>query len=56
MKLAVIILNAMFLLLFISAVIGEWGTAPAIIAGIGVVSIVINSIFILIKTKGDFES
>ena len=50
MKLAVMILNAMFLLLFISAVIGEWGEPPALI-----VSIVINTLFILIKIKGDFE-
>jgi hypothetical protein len=54
MKLAVMILNAMFLLLFISTVIGEWGEAPAIIAGIGIVSIAINSIFILIRAKSDF--
>lgn len=56
MKIGVMVLNAMFLLLFISTVIGEWGKAPAIIAGIGIVSIAINSIFIIIRTKGDFES
>ena len=56
MKVGVMILNAMFLLLFISAMIGEWGDAPAIIAGIGIVSVVINSVFILLRTKGDFES
>lgn len=56
MKLAVMILNAMFLLLFISALIGEWGKPPAIISGIAIVNIVINSIFILMKTKSDFES
>jgi hypothetical protein len=54
MKLAVIILNSMFLLLFISAVIGEWGKAPAIIAGIAIVSVLINSVYILIKVKNDF--
>ena len=54
MKLAVMILNSMFLLLFISAVIGEWGEPPALIAGIGIVSILINSIFILLKVKSDF--
>lgn len=56
MKLAVMILNSMFLLLFVSTVIGEWGESPAIIAGIGIVGIVVNSIFILLRTKGDFES
>ena len=56
MKVGVMILNAMFLLLFISTMIGEWGEAPAIIAGIGIVNIVINSVFILLRTKGDFES
>jgi predicted membrane protein len=55
MKVGVMILNAMFLLLFISTVIGEWGKAPAIIAGIAIVSVVINSVFILIRTKSDFE-
>jgi len=55
MKLAVMILNSMFLLLFISAVIGEWGEPPAIISGIAILSIVINSIFILVRTKNDFE-
>ena len=55
MKLAVMILNSMFLLLFISAVIGEWGKPPAIISGIAILNIVINSVFILIRTKGDFQ-
>lgn len=54
MKLAIIILNSMFLLLFISAVIGEWGKPSAIISGIAIVNVVINSIYILIKVKNDF--
>lgn len=54
MKLAIIILNSMFLLLFISAVIGEWGKPPAIISGIAIVNVLINSIYILIKVKNDF--
>lgn len=54
MKLAIIILNSMFLLLFISAVIGEWGKPPAIISGIAIVNLLINSIYILIKVKNDF--
>jgi hypothetical protein len=55
MKLVVMILNSMFLLLFISAVVGEWGKGPAIMSGIAIVNIVINSVFILLRTKGDFE-
>lgn len=55
MKLVVMILNSMFLLLFISAVVGEWGEPPAIIAGIGLVNVIINSVFIIVRTKGDFE-
>ena len=54
MKLAIIILNSMFLLLFISAVIGEWGKPPAIISGIAIANILINSIYILLKVKNDF--
>lgn len=54
MKLAIIILNSMFLLLFISAVIGEWGKPSAIISGIAIVNVLINSIYILIKVKNDF--
>ncbi len=56
MKLAVMILNAMFFLLFISAVIGEWGKPPAMIAGIAILSLIINSVFILIRTKSDFDT
>jgi hypothetical protein len=54
MKIGVLILNSMFLLLFISAVIAEWGKGPGIIAGIAIVNIVINSVFILLKTVNDF--
>jgi hypothetical protein len=56
MKLAVMILNSMFLLLFISAVVGEWGKPPAIISGIAILNIIINSIFILVRTKSDFDT
>ena len=55
MKFVVILLNSMFLLLFVSTVVGEWGKAPAIIAGIGIASVLINSVFILARTRGDFE-
>ena len=48
------ILNAMFMLLYISTVVGEWGEGPAIIAGIAIVNVLINSVFILLKTKNDF--
>ena len=54
MKVGMLILNAMFLLLFISTVVGEWGEAPAIVAGIAIANVVINSVFILIRTPNDF--
>ena len=49
------VFNGMFLLMFISTIIGEWGEAPALIAGIGIGCVVINSVFILMRTKSDFE-
>lgn len=55
MKIGVMVLNAMFFLLFVSALIAEWGKAPAVMAGIGIVSLVYNSVFIMLRTKGDFE-
>ena len=54
MKVGVLILNSMFLLMYISVMIGEWGEAPAIISGIAIVNMLINSIFILVRTKNDF--
>ncbi len=54
MKAGVIMLNSMFLLLFISVLIAEWGNAPGLLAGIAIVNLLINSVFILIKTKGEF--
>ena len=54
MKVGVLILNSMFLLMYISVMIGEWGGAPAIISGIATVNMLINSIFILVRTKNDF--
>lgn len=54
MKAGVLFLNAMFLLMFISALITEWGNATGIIAGIAILSLVINSVFIMFKTKGEF--
>ena len=54
MKAGVIMLNSMFLLLFISVLIAEWGNAPDLLAGLAIVNLLINSIFILIKTKGEF--
>ena len=54
MKLGILILNSMFLLLFISTIVGEWGNAPAIIAGIAIVNLVLNSVYILIKIPNDF--
>jgi hypothetical protein len=54
MKAAVLFLNSMFLLMFISALVSEWGNATGIISGIALISLVINSVFIMIKTKGEF--
>jgi len=56
MKVGILILNAMFLLLFISTIVGEWGEAPALIAGIAIVNMVINSIYIFIKAPNDFTT
>ena len=44
----------MFLLLFISVLIAEWGNAPGLLAGLAIFILLINSLFILIKTKGEF--
>ena len=55
MKVGILILNSMFLLLFISTIIGEWGDPPATVAIIAIVNLVINSVFILLRTKKDFE-
>lgn len=54
MKVPVMILNSMFLLLFISVIIGEWGSGPAVVAGIAIVNLLVNSIFIQIKIKNEF--
>ncbi len=54
MKAAVLFLNSMFLLMFISGLVAEWGNTTAIISGIAIISLVINSIFIMIKTNGAF--
>jgi len=54
MKAAVLMLNSMFLLMFISVLIAEWGNAPGLLAGLAIANLVINSLFIMIKTKGEF--
>ena len=54
MKAAVLFLNSMFLLLFISVLIAEWGNAPGLLAGVAIVNLLINSVFIFIKVKGEF--
>jgi len=54
MKAGVLFLNSMFLLLFISVLIAEWGNAPGLLSGIAIVNLLINSVFIFIKTKGSF--
>ena len=54
MKALVLFLNSMFLLLFISVLIAEWGNASGLLAGIAIVNLLINSVFIFIKVKGSF--
>ncbi|MCH8976482.1 MAG: hypothetical protein IH909_02530 [Proteobacteria bacterium] len=54
MKALVLFLNSMFLLLFISVLIAEWGNASGLLAGIAIVNLLINSVFIFIKAKGSF--
>jgi len=54
MKALVLFLNSMFLLLFISVLIAEWGNASGLLAGIAIVNLLIYSVFIFIKTKGSF--
>jgi hypothetical protein len=54
MKAGVLILNSMFLLMFISVLIAEWGNAPGLLAGIAIVNLLINSVVIFIKVKGEF--
>lgn len=54
MKVGLLVLNSMFLLLFISVIIGEWGNAPAIIAAVGIVNLLLNSIYIFVKIPNDF--
>ena len=54
MKIALLILNSMFLLLFISVIIGEWGKPSDIVSGISIVSLLLNSVYIFIKIPNDF--
>ena len=54
MKACVLFLNSMFLLLFISVLIAEWGSAPGLLAGLAIVNLLINSVVIFIKVKGEF--
>ena len=54
MKVPVLIFNSMFLLMYISVIIGEWGKAPAMVAGIATVNLVMNFLYIFFKTKNDF--
>ena len=54
MKAGVLILNSMFLLMFISVLVAEWGNAPGLLAGLAIVSLLINSVVIMIKVKGEF--
>ncbi len=54
MKAGVLFLNSMFLLMFISVLVAEWGNAAGLLAGLAIVSLVINSVVIMIKVKGEF--
>ena len=54
MKVPVMILNSMFLLLFVSVIIGEWGSGPAVVAGIAIVNLLVNSVYIQIRIKNEF--
>jgi hypothetical protein len=54
MKAGVLFLNSMFLLMFISVLIAEWGDAAGLLAGLAIVNLVINSVVIMIKVKGEF--
>ncbi len=54
MKAGVLFLNSMFLLMFISVLIAEWGSAPGLVAGLAIVNLLINSVIIFIKVKGEF--
>ena len=54
MKAAVLFLNSMFLLMFISVLVAEWGDAAGLLAGLAIVNLVINSVVIMIKVKGEF--
>ncbi len=55
MKIGILILNSMFLLMFISVIVGQWGEAEAIVSAIAIVSLMINSIFIMLRPKKDFQ-
>ncbi len=54
MKVALLILNSMFLLLLISVLVAEWGKAAGILSGIAILNLLLNSIYILVKVPNDF--
>lgn len=56
MKVGIIILNAMFLLMFVSVLIAEWGKGPGILAGIAILNTLINGVFIFLKVENDFKA
>ena len=55
MKVGIIILNSMFLLLMISVLVAAWGESAGMLAGIAILSTVINSVFIFFKVENDFK-
>lgn len=54
MKVALLILNSMFLLLLISVLVAEWGKGAGILSGIAIFNLLLNSIYILVKVPNDF--
>ena len=54
MKAGVLFLNSMFLLMYISVLVAEWGNAAGLLSSIAIVNLLINSVVIMIKVKGEF--
>ena len=54
MKALVLFLNSMFLLLFISVLIAEWGNAAGLLAGMAIVNLLINKVHLRTRHDGHF--
>ena len=55
MKVGIIILNAMFLLLLVSVLIAEWGKGISMLAGVAILNMLINTVFIFFNFDNDFK-